>query len=218
MWGAGDIGILLTGNVQVHRDNLEGPANVAIEEDTYKEQLPMLKKWAEAATQEGSRLWMQISHAGRQTPGEINMSPMSPSDVQLKIPGRKYGKPIPMTEEDIQDVINRFVFTAKIARESGFDGIQLHSAHGYLLSQFLSPDINQRTDAWGGSLDNRARIHLEIIKKCREEVGNDFAISIKMNSADFQKGGFSPEDSIQVAKLFSDTGIDNIEISGGTYE
>ena len=79
--------------------------------------------------------------------------------------GRKYGKPIPMTEEDIQDVINRFVFTAKIARESGFDGIQLHSAHGYLLSQFLSPDINQRTDAWGGSLENRARIHLEIIKK-----------------------------------------------------
>ena len=132
-----------------------------------------LKKWAEAATQEGSRLWMQISHAGRQTPGEINMSPMSPSDVQLKIPGRKYGKPIPMTEEDIQDVINRFVFIAKIARESGFDGIQLHSAHGYLLSQFLSPDINQRTDAWGGSLENRARIHLEIIKKCREEVGSD---------------------------------------------
>ena len=162
MWGAGEIGILLTGNVQVHRDNLEGPANVAIEEDTYKEQMPMLKKWAEAATQEGSRLWMQISHAGRQTPGEINMSPMSPSDVQLKIPGRKYGKPIPMTEEDIQDVINRFVFTAKIARESGFDGIQLHSAHGYLLSQFLSPDINQRTDAWGGSLENRTRIHLEM--------------------------------------------------------
>jgi 2,4-dienoyl-CoA reductase-like NADH-dependent reductase (Old Yellow Enzyme family) len=202
MWGAGDIGILLTGNVQVHRNNLEGPANVAIEEDTYKEQMPMLKKWAEAATGEGSRLWMQISHAGRQTPGEINMNPMSPSDVQLKIPGRKYGKPTPMTEKDIQDVINRFVFTAKIARESGFDGIQLHSAHGYLLSQFLSPDINQRTDAWGGALENRARIHLEI----------------KMNSADFQKGGFSPEDSIQVAKLFSDSGIDNIEISGGTYE
>jgi 2,4-dienoyl-CoA reductase-like NADH-dependent reductase (Old Yellow Enzyme family) len=218
MWGAGDIGILLTGNVQVHRNNLEGPANVAIEEDTYKEQMPMLKKWAEAATGEGSRLWMQISHAGRQTPGEINMNPMSPSDVQLKIPGRKYGKPTPMTEKDIQDVINRFVFTAKIARESGFDGIQLHSAHGYLLSQFLSPDINQRADAWGGALENRARIHLEIIKKCREEVGNDFAISIKMNSADFQKGGFSPEDSIQVAKLFSDSGIDNIEISGGTYE
>ena len=218
MWGAGDIGILLTGNVQVHKENLEGPANVAIEEGTYKEQLPMLKKWAEAATSGGSKLWMQISHAGRQTPGEINMSPMSPSDIQLKIPGRKYGKPIPMTEEDIQDVIKRFVFTAKIARETGFDGIQLHSAHGYLLSQFLSPDINHRTDAWGGSLENRARMHLEIINKCREEVGHDFAISIKMNSADFQKGGFSSEDSIQVAKLFSDSGIDNIEISGGTYE
>tara|TARA_B100000945_G_scaffold130843_1_gene104449 strand:- start:7548 stop:8846 length:1299 start_codon:yes stop_codon:yes gene_type:complete len=217
-WGQGEIGILLTGNVQVDRTNLEGPANVAIEESTYKEQLPFLKEWAEVATAEGSQLWMQISHAGRQTPGEINMSPMSPSDVQLKMPGRKMGKPIPMSEDDIQDVINRFVFTAKIARETGFTGIQLHSAHGYLLSQFLSPDINKRTDAWGGSIENRTRIHLEIIKKCREEVGEDFAISIKMNSADFQKGGFSPEDSLEVAKILSLSGIDNIEISGGTYE
>lgn len=217
-WGAGDIGVLLTGNVQVHRENLEGPANIAIEENSYQEQLPMLKKWAEVSKAEGSKVWMQISHAGRQTPGEINMSPMSPSSVQLKIPGRKYGKPVPMTEEDIQDVIRRFVFTAKVARESGFDGIQLHSAHGYLLSQFLSPDINQRTDAWGGTIENRTRIHLEIIKRCREEVGSDFAISVKMNSADFQKGGFSSEDSIEVAKILSNSGIDNLEISGGTYE
>ena len=121
---------------------------------------------------------MQISHAGRQTPGEINMSPMSPSDVQLKIPGRKYGKPIPMTEEDIQDVINRFVFTAKIAREAGFDGVQLHSAMVTFCLNFYLPISIQRTDAWGGSLENRARIHLKSSKNV-EEVGSDFAISIK---------------------------------------
>ena len=161
---------------------------------------------------------MQISHAGRQTPGEVNSSPLAPSNVRLKIPGKKYGIPKPMTEEDILDLIERFVFTAKIARETGFTGIQLHSAHGYLLSEFLSPDINTRNDAWGGSIENRARVHLEIIKRCRAEVGSDFPISMKLNSADFQKGGFTADESIQVAKMVESAGLDLIEISGGTYE
>ena len=161
---------------------------------------------------------MQISHAGRQTPGEINSSPMAPSNIRLKIPGKNYGTPVPMTEEDILDVIEKFVFTAKIARETGFTGVQFHSAHGYLLSEFLSPDINNRNDAWGGDIENRARIHLEIIKRCREEVGVDFPISVKMNSADFQKGGFAADDSIIVAKMLENAGVDIIEISGGTYE
>ena len=161
---------------------------------------------------------MQISHAGRQTPGEINSSPLAPSNVGLKIPGRNYGIPQAMTESDILDVIDRFVFTAKIARETGFTGVQFHSAHGYLLSEFLSPDINTRNDAWGGSIHNRARIHLEIIKKCRAEVGTDFPISVKLNSADFQKGGFTADESIQVAKMLEGASVDIIEISGGSYE
>ena len=123
-----------------------------------------------------------------------------------------------MSEEEILDVIDRFVFTAKIARETGFTGVQFHSAHGYLLSEFLSPDINLRNDAWGGSLENRSRIHLEIIKKCRAEVGEDFPISMKLNSTDFQKGGFTETESIQVAKILEDAGLDLLEISGGTYE
>jgi 2,4-dienoyl-CoA reductase-like NADH-dependent reductase (Old Yellow Enzyme family) len=161
---------------------------------------------------------MQISHAGRQTPGEINSSPLAPSDIRLKIPGKNYGIPTPMTEENILDVIDRFVFTAKIARETGFTGVQFHSAHGYLLSEFLSPDINNRNDAWGGSIENRTRIHLEIIKRCRQEVGEDFPISVKLNSTDFQKGGFSPDESIKVAQILENAGVDIIEISGGTYE
>lgn len=143
---------------------------------------------------------------------------MAPSNIRLKIPGKNYGTPVPMTEEDILDVIEKFVFTAKIARETGFTGVQFHSAHGYLLSEFLSPDINNRNDAWGGDIENRARIHLEIIKRCREEVGEDFPISVKMNSADFQKGGFAADDSIIVAKMLESAGVDIIEISGGTYE
>ena len=218
IWADGDIGILLTGNVQVDRRNLEGPANVVIDKNNYKNQLSTLKEWSAAGTKNNTQLWMQISHAGRQTPGEINSSPMAPSNIRLKIPGKNYGTPVPMTEEDILDVIEKFVFTAKIARETGFTGVQFHSAHGYLLSEFLSPDINNRNDAWGGDIENRARIHLEIIKRCREEVGEDFPISVKMNSADFQIGGFAADDSIIVAKMLESAGVDIIEISGGTYE
>ena len=218
IWADGDIGILLTGNVQVDRRNLEGPANVVIDKNNYKNQLGTLKEWSAAGTKNNTQLWMQISHAGRQTPGEINSSPMAPSNIRLKIPGKNYGTPVPMTEEDILDVIEKFVFTAKIARETGFTGVQFHSAHGYLLSEFLSPDINNRNDAWGGDIENRARIHLEIIKRSREEVGEDFPISVKMNSADFQKGGFAADDSIIVAKMLESAGVDIIEISGGTYE
>ncbi len=217
-WAEGDIGILLTGNVQVDKNHLEGPANVCIEENTYAEQLPLLRKWAEEGTKDNTHLWMQISHAGRQTPGEINSSPKAPSSVQLKIPGRNYGVPSALSTEEINEIIKKFTFVAKIARETGFTGIQIHSAHGYLLSEFLSPDINLREDEWGGTVENRSRIHVEIIKSIRREAGEDFPISVKMNSADFQKGGFSPDDSIQVAKIIEAAGVDNIEISGGTYE
>ena len=217
-WAEGNIGILLTGNVMIDRNNMEGPANVVIDAQNYMDHIDELKNWSSVGTQNNTQLWMQISHAGRQTPGEINSRPSAPSDVQLKIPGRSYGVPKPMSEEEILDVIDRFVFTAKIARETGFTGVQFHSAHGYLLSEFLSPDINTRDDAWGGSLENRSRMHLEIIKKCRAEVGEDFPISMKLNSADFQKGGFSENESIEVAKILEDAGLDLLEISGGTYE
>ena len=217
-WASGGAGILLSGNVQVDKRYLEGPGNVAIEKETYLDQIDNLRKWAEVGTRNNTQFWMQISHAGRQTPGAINPNPLSPSSVQLKIPGANYGIPTPMSVDDIEDVIQRFIFVAKIAKETGFTGIQLHAAHGYLLSQFLSPDINLRDDEWGGSITSRSRLMLRIIEGCRAELGNNFPIAVKLNSADFQKGGFSDSDSIKVAKLLDDAGVDVIEISGGTYE
>lgn len=217
-WASGGAGILLSGNVQVDKRYLEGPGNVAIEKETYLDQIDNLRKWAEVGTRNNTQFWMQISHAGRQTPGAINPNPLSPSSVQLKIPGANYGIPTPMSVDDIEDVIQRFIFVAKIAKETGFTGIQLHAAHGYLLSQFLSPDINLRDDEWGGFITNRSRLMLRIIEGCRAELGNNFPIAVKLNSADFQKGGFSDSDSIKVAKLLDDAGVDVIEISGGTYE
>ena len=217
-WAEGNVGTVLTGNVQVDKRYLESAGNVAIEKSNYKDQLELLKKWTEVGTKNNTNLWMQISHAGRQTPGDLNMRPVAPSDVGLKIPGRKYGTPKPLTNEEIEDVIERFIFTAKVAHDTGFTGIQIHSAHGYLMSEFLSPDINKRDDEWGGSLENRSRILLRIINGCRKALGDNYPISVKLNSADFQKGGFSAEDSSKVASMLSEAKIDLLEISGGTYE
>jgi 2,4-dienoyl-CoA reductase-like NADH-dependent reductase (Old Yellow Enzyme family) len=217
-WAEGSVGTVLTGNVQVDKRYLESAGNVAIEKSNYKDQVELLKKWTEVGTKNNTNLWMQISHAGRQTPGDLNMKPLAPSDIGLKIPGKKYGTPKPLTNEEIEDVIERFIFTAKVAQDTGFTGIQIHSAHGYLMSEFLSPDINKRNDEWGGSLENRSRILLRIINGCREALGDDYPISVKLNSADFQKGGFSAEDSSKVASMLSDAKLDLLEISGGTYE
>ena len=217
-WAEGNVGTVLTGNVQVDKRYLESAGNVAIEKSNYKDQVELLKKWTEVGTKNNTNLWMQISHAGRQTPGDLNMKPLAPSDIGLKIPGKKYGTPKPLTNEEIEDVIERFIFTAKVAQDTGFTGIQIHSAHGYLMSEFLSPDINKRNDEWGGSLENRSRILLRIINGCREALGDDYPISVKLNSADFQKGGFSAEDSSKVASMLSDAKVDLLEISGGTYE
>ena len=217
-WAEGNVGTVLTGNVQVDKRYLESAGNVAIEKSNYKDQIELLKKWTEVGTKNNTNLWMQISHAGRQTPGDLNMKPVAPSDVGLKIPGRKYGIPKPLTNEEIEDVIERFIFTAKVAHDTGFTGIQIHSAHGYLMSEFLSPDINKRDDEWGGSLENRSRILLRIINGCRKALGDNYPISVKLNSADFQKGGFSAEDSSKVASMLSEAKIDLLEISGGTYE
>jgi len=123
-----------------------------------------------------------------------------------------------MTEEDIEAVITGFARCAKVVIEAGFTGVQLHAAHGYLLSQFLSPRSNQRQDQWGGSLENRARLLLASVSRVRAAVGPGIPISVKLNSADFQRGGFDFDESVQVARWLQAASVDLIEISGGTYE
>ena len=166
---------------------LERPGNVAIDNNDGIEQL---KAWAKAGTSNGNHLWMQISHAGRQSPRYVTGQPMGPSAVQLEMLGN-YARPRALKEEEILDFIQRFARVAVIAKETGFTGVQIHSAHGYLLSSFLSPVTNQRTDQWGGSLENRARMLIETIRATRKAVGPDFPIGVKLNSDDFRKGGFN---------------------------
>lgn len=217
-WSSGGAGILLTGNVQVDHRYLERPGNVVIEGPQTNEQISRLIAYSDAGTKNNTHLWMQISHAGRQTPASVADTPVGPSEVQLQMPGAQFGKPRSLSHEEILDIIQKFSYCASIAKDTGFTGVQIHGAHGYLISEFLSPDINQRADDWGGNLEKRAKFLLEIVKSVRKSVGDAFPVSLKLNSADFQKGGFVHEDAIQVASWLNDEGLDLLEISGGTYE
>jgi 2,4-dienoyl-CoA reductase-like NADH-dependent reductase (Old Yellow Enzyme family) len=206
-WSDGGTGLLLSGNIMVDHRYLE-------QDD---QAIDALKEMVSAGKSNGNQFWMQVSHPGRQCPRMVNSKPLAPSEVQLKILGN-FSKPRAMTEADIEDVIQRFVTTATLGKQAGFTGVQIHCAHGYLISQFLSPLINQRTDQWGGSLENRARLARRILIAVREAVGPEYPISAKLNSADFQKGGFSLEECIQVAQWLAEDSLDLLEISGGNYE
>lgn len=213
-WSHGGAGLLITGNVQVDRWDLERPGNVVIDGDADRD---ALARWAAAAKEGGNRVWMQLSHAGRQAPLYCTPKPVAPSPVGLKLLGA-YRTPRALTTAGIQSVIERFVHAATVAREAGFDGVQVHGAHGYLLSEFLSPVTNRRSGDYGGSLENRARLLLEVVRAVRAAVGPDFAVGVKLNSADFQKGGFSNAECLQVVRWLNDCNIDLLEISGGSYE
>ena len=217
-WARGGAALLLTGNVQVDRRYLERPGNIVIED---RQAMEALRALATAGSCEGTHLWMQISHAGRQTTGLINSEPVGPSAVPLAMPKAfrsRFGTPRALTEAEILDIIQRFALAAAVAKEAGFTGVEVHAAHGYLLSEFLSPRANTRIDRWGGSLDNRARLLLAVISAIRQAVGPGFPIGVKLNSSDFQKGGFSHAECLQVVAWLNEASVDLLEISGGNYE
>lgn len=216
-WSAGGAGLLLSGNVMVDRRALTGPGGVVLENDT---PLDSFRRWAEAGKQNGAQFWLQISHPGRAVLAEMGGNVWAPSAVALNLGkhSKLFGQPRAMTEAEILEVIERFAATARRAEQAGFDGVELHGAHGYLISQFLSPLSNRRDDAWGGSLENRARFLLEIVRAIRAAVKPGFGVGVKLNSADFQRGGFDVADAQQVVRWLNELAVDLVEVSGGTYE
>ncbi len=218
LWSDGGAGMLLSGNIQVDADHLERPGNVVVDREPDAAMQAALASWARAATRNGNHFWAQISHAGRQTQKMVNPHPKAPSAVKLGMPGGQFGQPVALTIAEIEEIVRRFGVCAAAVKAAGFTGVQVHAAHGYLLSEFLSPRSNQRTDRYGGALANRARALLEVVAAVRAAVGPDFPVAVKLNSADFQKGGFAFEDSLQVAAWLEEASVDLIEISGGTYE
>ncbi len=217
-WGAGGAGLLISGNIMVDRRYLERPGNVVFDGPQSDDQIARLRAWTGAAREGGANIWAQLSHAGRQTPKIINAEPVAPSAVPIDLPGGQFAPPRALAVHEIEDIVARFANAASIAKQAGFTGVQVHSAHGYLVSEFLNPRANTRDDEWGGSLENRARLLLRIVEAVRAQVGSGFTVSVKLNSSDFQKGGFAPGESIQVARWLEGAGVDLIEVSGGSYE
>jgi len=218
LWSDGGAGMLLSGNIQVDRDHLERPGNVVIDAKPNAAMRKSLASWAKAGTRNGNHFWAQISHAGRQTQKIVNPHPKAPSPIKLGLPGGQFGEPVALTKPEIKQIVRRFGVCAAAVQEAGFTGVQVHAAHGYLLSQFLSPRSNHRDDEYGGDLANRARMLLDVIASVRKAVGPDFPVAVKLNSADFQKGGFDFADSLEVVQWLEKASVDLIEISGGTYE
>jgi 2,4-dienoyl-CoA reductase-like NADH-dependent reductase (Old Yellow Enzyme family) len=215
-WAQSGIGLLFSGNVMIDRRALGEPGNVVIEDES---DLPILKQWAEAATNAGAALWVQLNHPGKQSPKGLNLSNLSPSAIPFREDMAAFFEtPRAATSAEIEEIIQRFGRSAAIIKKAGFSGVQIHGAHGYLISQFLSPHHNQRKDDWGGSSEKRRNFVLAVYAEIRRQVGSDFPVGIKLNSADFQKGGFTEEESIAVIQALAEAGIDLIEISGGTYE
>ncbi|MHC2148564.1 NADH:flavin oxidoreductase/NADH oxidase family protein [Pseudomonas sp. 210_17 TE3656] len=216
-WAEGGAGLLISGNVMVDRRAMTGPGGVVLENDR---QLASFQRWARVGRAQGAQFWLQINHPGRQMPANLGQQTWAPSAIALELGtmSRHFSPPQAMTQAMIAEVIERFARSAQLAEQAGFTGVQIHAAHGYLLSQFLSPLSNTRTDAWGGSLENRARLLLEIVKAVRAVVTPQFAVAVKLNSADFQRGGFSADDARQVVRLLNTLDVDLVELSGGSYE
>ena len=182
--------------------------------------LQRFREWARIGRSQGAQFWMQINHPGRQMQANLGQPTVAPSAVALDMGGLSKMFPVPqaLDETQIAGLIQRFARTAVLAEQAGFSGVQVHAAHGYLLSQFLSPLSNQRNDRWGGSLENRARLLLEVVKAVRAQVSPGFCVAVKLNSADFQRGGFEPSDARQVVLWLNELAVDLVELSGGSYE
>lgn len=217
-WAGSGAALLLTGNIQVDRWHLERPNNIVIDDGGGRRQLAAL---ARAGTARGAHFWAQLSHTGRQVSSHINPAPLSCSDVEIDVirsAGFSFARPRPMTEAEIAHAIGQFAFAAREVKDAGFTGLSLHAAHGYLISQFLSPLSNRRGDGWGGSLENRARFLVEVIAAVRGAVGPRFPVGIKLNASDFQRGGFTHAECVELVKRLDDTGLDLLELSGGSLE
>ena len=200
-------------------DHLEAAGNPIIPPDApfEGERFEAFKELARLSKKEGSLITGQVSHPGRQVEQRIQKNPVSASDVQLEgeVMGMKFAKPHEASKDEIKDLINRWTHAAVYLHKAGYDGIQLHGAHGYLLAQFLSNTTNKRTDEYGGSLENRARIIIEIANSIRKELptSSGFMVGIKINSVEFQEGGFTADDAKELCALLEENQFDFVEVS-----
>ena len=207
----GGIGLIITGYTFVRLDGKQLPGKMGIHTDNFADEF---KKMTASVHDAGGTIAIQLVHAGGQTDsGNAGRQPLAPSAIQVdQFPEM----PAELTTDEISDIVNSFSEGARRAKEWGFDAVQLHGAHGYLINQFLSPLTNRRSDIYGGSIENRSRFVIEVYNKVRKAVGSDYPVLIKLNASDHLEGGLSVQDAIYVAQQLSELGIDAIEVSAGT--
>ena len=215
-WAEGGTGLIITGNIMVDPKGTAEPGNIVFDKNSNME---ILKDWANQGKQHGAKVMVQLNHPGKQAPKTVSKQTVAPSAVPLGNGLNKlFSTPRALTTSEVEELVQKFVTSAKVAKEAGFSGVQIHAAHGYLISQFLSPHDNRRTDKYGGSLENRMRFLKEIYLGMSEELGKNFTIGIKINSTDFKEDGLTEEDSLKTIIELANLGLDFVEISGGTYE
>lgn len=209
----GEVGLIISGHANVHPSGKASPRQIGVFDDRFVEGLARI---AAAVHRFPSKVFLQIAHSGRQSKAKLcGCVPVSPSavyDPVSKVMPRELGG------DEIRALIADFVAAAGRAKRAGFDGVQLHAAHGYLLSSFLSPHTNRRTDEWGGPVENRARVLLEILRGVKAACGPSFPVIVKLNSTDFLEGGLTLDDAVLVARMLEADGIDGTEVSGGMAE
>jgi len=209
----GEVGLIITGHAYIHPLGKASQNQIAVFDDRF---VPGLARIADAVHGRASKVFVQLAHAGRQTKakyiGETPVSPSAVPDPVSKVTPRE------MTPGEIEALIGDFVRAGLRARSAGFDGVQIHAAHGYLLSSFLSPHTNRRTDEWGGSLPNRVRVAVEILRGLKAGAGSDFPVMAKLNTTDFLSDGLALDDALAAARILEAEGLDGIEASGGMAE
>ena len=205
----GDVGLIITSHAYVSPEGQAGPWQLGVYKD---ELISGLTEMTKAVHDHGGKIVIQLAHAGYfANPKLTGQTPIAPSNAE----GFAKGPRQEMNTDEIQGVVKAYGAAAKRAQKAGFDGVQIHSAHGYLLSQFLSPAFNQRKDEYGGDIRNRARALVEVLRETRRAVGKDYPVLVKMNCQDFIENGLQPEDALQAGKMLVENGIDAIELSGG---
>ncbi|MCJ7593912.1 MAG: NADH:flavin oxidoreductase [Desulfobacterales bacterium] len=206
----GNVGLIITGHAYVSPEGQAAPGQLGITTDGH---VPSLKEMVGKIHEAGGKIAVQVSHGGRYALKFPDVVRLGPSTIESrgKIQCRE------MTVEELRRITGQFAEAGRRAMAAGFDAVQLHAAHGYLLSEFLSPFFNQRTDAYGGSVGNRARFLLEVVDAVRREVGSAFPVLVKLNSQEFLEGGYTVEDMLEVASLLEKASVDAIEMSGGNH-
>ena len=201
-----EVGLIISGYSFVSPEGRSTPGQLAVYDDRF---VPALKGMVDAVHAAGGKIAQQIVHGGAFANPEL-------TGTEAVGPSAGVGKCRPLRKEELEGIVSAFTRAARRAKEGGFDAVQVHGAHGFLLSEFLSPAFNKRTDEYGGSIENRARLLLEVVRSVRVTVGPDFPILVKLNSEDFLEGGLTAEESVQVSRMLEKASVDAVEFSGGT--